>query len=81
MVQLLNPLTAGAYVRQHLFDPETIYHAQAFAADPQLDPALLTFQPEPAPVQIRHKPPLGLVIRMGNIVPDQRSFTGNLADL
>ena len=81
MIQLLYPLAAGVDIRQHLLDTKPVDNAQAFAADPQPDPALFAFQPEPTPVQIRHKASLGLVIGMGHVVPDQRPLAGDLTDL
>ena len=81
MIQFLNPDTAVTDIRQHLFDTNPVDDAQALATDPQPDPALFTFQPEPATVQIGHEAPLGLVIGMGNVVPDQWPLAGDLTDL
>ena len=81
MIQLLYPFATGADVRQHLLDTKPVNNAQPFAADAQSDPALLVFQPEPSPMQIGHKAPLGLVIGMRHVVPDQWPLAGDLTDL
>jgi hypothetical protein len=76
---LLYPFTAGAHIRQDLVDPEFIDNPQPLVADPQLHPAVFTVDPEAPAVEIGQETAPGLVMGMGNIVPGQRPFSGNLA--
>lgn len=81
IVVYLNLYAAGLDVLQDLFDPVSVDHAQTFLADPEFYPAAFTLHPEAAAVQIGQETPLGLVMRMGYVIPDQGSFTGDLTDL
>lgn len=54
------------------FDPK----ARVGESEPH--PAILALDPETTVLQVREEPPLGFVVRVGNVVPDDRLLAGYL---
>jgi hypothetical protein len=71
---------AGPQIRQHGVDAFLIDDPHAFGRETQANPALLALDPEPVGMQVGEKTAFGLVVRMGNVVSRDRTFTGYLAD-
>ena len=59
---------------------ELVDRAQPIAGDTQADPALLGLEPETLLVEIRQETPLRAIVRMRDVVADNRPLTGDLAD-
>ena len=67
---------ACAHIGQHRVNTVLVYCPQRYGRQTQADPAILTFHPEPATLQVRQKAPLGLVVSMGNMVAGHRFLAG-----
>ncbi len=52
----------------------------AGVGQPQVDPAVLAFDPETATLQVRQEPALGLVVGVGHVVTHHRGFARYLTD-
>ena len=74
----LNLFAGSTQVRQDGIDAILVDRTQRSIGDTQADPAILAFYPEFAILQIGQETALGLVVCMGNVVPDHRLFAGNL---
>src|SRR6266852_8857608 len=73
-------LAARAKVRQHRIDTVLVDRAQCGVGQPQIDPAVLALDPKATALQVRQEPALGLVVGMGNVVPNHRGFARDLTD-
>src|SRR5688572_20307483 len=76
----LDVLALGAQLGDDLLDALLVDDPQALPRDAQPNEALLVLEPETLRVQVRQKPALRLVVRVGNLVPDHRPFAGDFAD-
>src|SRR5512144_2518436 len=72
--------SVGAQVGENGIDALLVDQAQAGIGQAQRHPAVLAFDPELAALQVRHEEPLGLVVRMRNVVTDHRVLARYLAD-
>src|SRR5258706_6628466 len=70
---------AGPKVGQHHIDALLVDQAQAGVGQPQRNPAVLAFDPELAALQVRHEQPVGLVVRVRNVMTGHRTLAGHLA--
>ena len=73
---MVSGLTAGSHVGQHGVDAIFIDQAQSRAGNTQAHPAVLTFHPEAAVLQIGQETALGFVVGIGNMgmVPSNTSY-------
>src|SRR5436309_4470889 len=71
-----NVLATRAQLCQNDIDTFLVDRAQPRVAEPQAHPAILTFDPEPAPLQVRQEPPPGPVIGVGDVVAHHRGLAG-----
>jgi hypothetical protein len=78
---LLNLLTLSAEIANNGLYAQLVNDAHAFAGHAHTYKTLLTFHPEAMVVQIRLETTLGLDVRVGNIVTDNGTLPGNLANL
>lgn len=77
----LDLLALGAQRRHNGLNTQLVDDTHALAGHTDTHEALLAFQPETVIVQIRLETTLGLDVRVGNIVTDDGTLPGNLANL
>ena len=65
-------------IRENRVNAEHIDRTQARIRQTKTNPAVFALTPETAILQIRHKAPLGLVIRVRDLMADHRRLTGDL---
>src|SRR3954451_673214 len=73
-------LAARAHLGEHDIDAVLVDGAQSVVGKPQAHPAVLALDPETAALQVGHEAPLGLVVRVRNVIAHHRGFSGDLAD-
>ena len=76
----LDVLTLGAQVGKDLLNALLVDDPQTLARNAQPHEALLVLEPETLPVQIRQETALRLVVRVGNVVTNLWSLSGNLTN-
>src|SRR5437773_8874342 len=67
-------LAARAQLGQDDVDAVLVDRAQPGVGQPQAHPAVLALDPELATLQVRHEPPPGPVVSVGNVVAHHRGF-------
>src|SRR5574343_440660 len=72
---------AGTQVGQNGVDALLVDDAQASVGNTQTHEAVFSIDPETTILQVRQEAALRFVIGVGNIVPNHRGFTRDLADL
>src|SRR6478672_8102142 len=77
---LSDVLAARAHLGKHGFDTVLVDGAQASVGQAQADPAIFAVDPEPTTLQIRQEPALGLVVGVGNVVPNHGGLTCDLTN-
>src|SRR5690606_18619490 len=75
----LGQFTTGAHVGQDGINADLIDSAQRLGGYTQADPAVFTFDPEPARLQVGKETTLGLVVGVRDVVAHHRALAGNLA--
>src|SRR5512144_303274 len=65
----------GAQFREDDVDALLVDRAQRGVGKAQAYPAVLAFDPETAPLQVRHEAALGLVVGVGNVVAHHRALS------
>jgi hypothetical protein len=73
-------LATCTHVGQDSIDAFLVDNAQAFCAQAQFYPAVFTFYPDAARMQVGQKTTFGLVVGMGNIVTCDGAFPGYLTN-
>ncbi|KEQ17700.1 hypothetical protein GZ78_08380 [Endozoicomonas numazuensis] len=73
-------MTVSTQFGQNGVDTFLVDDAHAFSGYTQANETLLALYPETLVVQIRHETTLGLVVRVGNVVPGNRALAGNLTN-
>src|SRR5215831_10983297 len=69
---------ARADLGEHDVDSLLVDRAQRRIGEAQAHPAVLAFDPEPAPLQVGQEAPLRLVVRVRNVVSDLGGLAGHL---
>jgi hypothetical protein len=77
----LDLLTLSTQVSNNLFDAQFIDDAHGLSGQTQTDETLFAFHPETVVVQVRLEPALGFVIGVRNVVTNDWTLAGNLANL
>src|ERR1700684_3392362 len=66
-------------IGEHGIDAVLVDQAQTRVRNAQTYPAVFALHPKTAVLQVRQKAPLGLVVRVGNVVAAHRRFPSYLA--
>jgi hypothetical protein len=77
----LDLLTLGAQVSNDLVDTQLVDDAHALGGQTQTDETLFAFHPETVVVQVRLEPALGFVVGVRDVVANDWTLAGNLANL
>jgi hypothetical protein len=73
-------LAAAAHFGEDYVEALLVDKAQPRVGQAHLDPAVLALDPELAVLQVGEVAALGLVVRVGNVVPDDGGFARDLAN-
>src|SRR4051812_26432304 len=71
-------LATRAHLGENSFDAVLVDCAETRVGEAKVHPAAFALNPEAAALQIGQKPALGLVVGVGNVVPDHRGLTCDL---
>src|SRR5438309_4860913 len=75
---LSDVLAARTHLGKHGFDTVLVDGAQTGVRQAQVHPAVFAVDPEATTLQVREEPALGLVVGVGNVVPNHGGLTCDL---